>query len=251
MRVVHVGMLLATLALAACMGNQASTSDNSATLEISRVATNQSDPGQTVVVHCANIIDYQSRLAHVSGIDIPIKAVGTTIKLGAVDLDPVTLRQASDLIQALDSSQVMYCKGLILVAPQDRYKVLQDYSTQVTALVTLLKNLSLATSRSDAQAAIATAASLARTSTSAAVIPPAPAASPSPPTTAAAAIPAAVPVSAAMAAAPASPAAVAGGAPTPTPTSSTVASDIARAAQTVAAAANAAAPKASPASLVR
>jgi len=235
MRVVQVGMLLAALASAACAGGQASNSDNSATLRISKVTLDQSDPGQTVVVHCANIVDYQSRLAHVSGIDIPLKAIGTTIKLGAVDLDPVTLRQASDLIQALDSSQVMYCKGLILVAPQDRYKVLQDYSTQVTALVTLLKNLSLATSRSDAQAAIATAASLAKTSTSAAVVPPAP--------TAAAAIPAAVPVSAATVTAPASLAVAAGGAPAPTPTSTTVASDIAKAAQAVETAADAVTPR--------
>jgi hypothetical protein len=128
---------------------------------------------------CGNLIDFQTHSAALSGlkVSLPIPAIGSPeIDLGGGNLDQTTSRQASDLIEALDNAQLMYCRGLILVAPEDRYKVLQDYSTLTVTLSTLLRNLSIASTPDQAKAAVATAAAAASTATDAAQKPPTPAA---------------------------------------------------------------------------
>jgi len=164
----QIAAVLLPVLLAAC-------DDNTAVITITA-------PNQVVTVKCSNIIDFQGKQAHITGLDIPLQILQDAgvneVKLGAASLDPVTLRQASELIEALDNSQLMFCKGLLLVAPEDRYKVLQDYDTQVIALTTLLRNLSIATTKQDAQAAVAVAAATAATSTAAKGSPPTPAKAP-------------------------------------------------------------------------
>jgi hypothetical protein len=134
--------------------------------------------GQTVTTDCGNMIDYQSHTAALTGlkVTIPVSSAGSpAVDLGGANLNRSASRQASDLIEALDNAQLMYCKGLLLVAPEDRYKVLQDYSTLTVTLSTLLRNLSIAATPDEAKAAVATAATAATTTTDAARQPPSPA----------------------------------------------------------------------------
>ena len=141
-------------------------------------------PGQqpseeTVVITCDPIIDFQNWTANLTtgSISLPFKQIGTTFQLTLPNLNnsETIAREASQLLESLDNAQVMYCKGLLLVSPEDRFKVLQDYNTLVITLTTLLRNLSLSKNDADAQAAISQAAAIALPSTSAANQPPKPA----------------------------------------------------------------------------
>jgi hypothetical protein len=122
--------------------------------------------GNYVKMTCAPMINYNAGSAHITGVDIPIsKAAGIDVKVGAVDLDPQTLRQASDLIEALDTAQFNYCRTLPFASSQDILKLWTDTNTQQQTLSTLLRNLTTAQTPSEAKAAIATAASAASTAT--------------------------------------------------------------------------------------
>lgn len=86
--------------------------------------------GSRVVMNCAPIIDYNSPSVIANGIEIPIlKETGVRIKIGSFGLDQTTLRQASDLIEALDNAQFQYCRTLPFVEPKDVYKLYQDANT--------------------------------------------------------------------------------------------------------------------------
>ncbi|MDR3530191.1 MAG: hypothetical protein P4L90_06530 [Rhodopila sp.] len=136
-------------------------------------------PGGTISISCANIVSFQNQSASLNGgkLTLPIKTLGGTPELDLPTLkdDETTSRQASELIETLDNAQVMYCKGMLLAAPEDRYNIIPDYNTILTALSTLLRNITTASTDSQVKAAVVTAASLASTSTSAANRPPPPA----------------------------------------------------------------------------
>jgi hypothetical protein len=197
--------------------------------------------GGYVSMDCAPIIPFNATAVSISGIEIPIsKTSGVDVKVGTVALDQQTLRQASDLIEALDNAQFSFCRVLPFVSQADVYKIYTDANTQQAALSNLLRNLNSSQTPTEAKAAIATAANSAAATTSTAPVvvattaPTAPAAptAPTPP---------------AAPAAPTPPAAPAGstppGASTPaaaSPEAATVASNAVKAATVLKAAATAA-----------
>jgi hypothetical protein len=211
--------------------------------------------GFHVSMDCAPIIPFNATAASVSGVEIPISHVpGVGIKVGTVALDQNTLRQSSDLIEALDNAQFSFCRVLPFIPPQDVYKLYTDSNTQLATLSNLLRNLNSAQTPDQAKAAIATAANTAATTASApptVVAVATPAASAAPTAPAAPAAPAAPTAPAAPAApaaptapaAPAAPTAPAAAASTPAaanPQAAAVANDAVKAATTLKAAATAA-----------
>src|SRR3974390_2760426 len=107
-------------------------------------------PGSHVTMRRAPMIDYQGLSARVSGLDIPIKQIGGDIKVGAASFDPVSLRDASDMIKVLDIAQFNSCRSIPFVAENDRYKAVQDSNTQMLSVMQLLVNLNTAQNTSDA-----------------------------------------------------------------------------------------------------
>ena len=87
--------------------------------------------GFHVSMDCAPIIPFNATAVSVSGIEIPIsKTAGVDVKVGTVALNQTTLRQASDLIEALDNAQFSFCRVLPFIPPQDVYKLYTDANTQ-------------------------------------------------------------------------------------------------------------------------
>src|SRR5258708_7436334 len=85
--------------------------------------------GTHVSGNCAPIINFNALSVRIGGIDIPIsKTAGVDIKVGTVNLDQTTLRQASDLIETLDNAQFSYCRTLPFVRQEDILKMWQDFN---------------------------------------------------------------------------------------------------------------------------
>jgi hypothetical protein len=71
---------------------------------------------------CEHVINYQGKDIEIGGATVPISVSGASqeIKVGTVSLKPTSIREASDLIKALDLAQFSSCQNLLALRPEDR-----------------------------------------------------------------------------------------------------------------------------------
>jgi hypothetical protein len=90
---------------------------------------------------CARAIEYQDRAWKVAGLEIPVtrNSNGQPIKVGSLDLTPTKLREATEVIQALDILQESNCTAAQQFSdPKLKDEFLVKSTNQRAALVELL-----------------------------------------------------------------------------------------------------------------
>lgn len=109
-------------------------------------------------ITCERAIDYQGKKILVEGVDIPLEFLGAdqAIKVAKIDVKEESIRQASDLIAALDLLQFSSCQNKILFYNDIELqgKAMMKEQDAMNALTNLLRGLNNSQTEAQYQKAI-------------------------------------------------------------------------------------------------
>ena len=119
--------------------------------------------GGVEMVHlsCEHQISFDGTKIIFGGATIPASTNGNDIKIGNIDIEPTLVRQASDMIEALDQFQFENCQEMMLATSDDYRMQLSNQNNKLNQIIVeLIANLKTANNQTDYKNAVVKADSL-------------------------------------------------------------------------------------------
>jgi hypothetical protein len=115
-----------------------------------------SDGGIRMVrLSCESKISFDGNKIKFGGVTLPATHSGDTIKIGDINIEPTLVRQASDMIEALDNFQMEYCQALMVITSDTLRMHLLDQNDKLNqTIVQFIGNLKTANNQTDYQNAV-------------------------------------------------------------------------------------------------